>query len=395
MKKSIDDLVLKNKKVLIRVDFNVPLKDNIITSNKRIVAALPTIQKVIDEGGKVILFSHLGRVKKDEDKAVLSLFPVSVELARLLKRPVLFADSTRGAELEKAINNMKKGDVILVQNTRYEDLNDKAESGNNPVLGAYWAKLGDVFINDAFGTAHRAHASNVGIAQNISESALGYLMEQEVRGLSKATVNPKHPYVAIIGGAKVSDKIKVLENLIPLVDKMLIGGGMAYTFLKALRHKVGTSLVEDDFIPFAKEFYEKNKDKILLPVDHACASEFADVAPTITSGVDIDNKMMALDLGPKSIKNFVNALAEAKTIVWNGPMGVTEFANYETGTLNIARAISELKGCYSIVGGGDSVAAVQKLKLDKNFSHVSTGGGASLEFLQGIKLPGVEAIQDK
>ncbi|ADV34490.1 phosphoglycerate kinase [Mycoplasmopsis fermentans] len=394
MKKTIDDLVLKGKKVLMRVDFNVPLKDGVITSNKRIVAALPTIEKVIKEKGKLILFSHLGRVKSEEDKAKNNLLPVANELARLLKKPVLFVDSTRGAELEKAIAKMEPGEVILVQNTRYEDLNEKAESKNNPILGKYWAELGDVFINDAFGTAHRAHASNVGIASNIKESAIGYLMEKEVNALTKAIKNPKKPYVAIIGGAKVSDKIQVLENLIPLVDKMIIGGGMAYTFLKSQGYKIGKSLVEDEFIPFATEFLKKNKDKIILPVDHACAKEFADVEPVVY-GLDIDDNYDGLDLGPKSIEKFVSALEGAKTVVWNGPMGVTEFENYKTGTLEVAKAVSALKGCYSIVGGGDSVAAVQKLKMESKFSHVSTGGGASLEFLQGIALPGVEAIQNK
>ncbi|UUD35682.1 phosphoglycerate kinase [Mycoplasmopsis caviae] len=394
MKKTIDDLVLKGKKVLMRVDFNVPIKEGVITSNKRIVAALPTIEKVIKEKGKLILFSHLGRVKTEEDKVKNNLLPVSNELARLLKKPVLFVDSTRGAELEKAIANMQPGDVILVQNTRYEDLNEKAESKNNPVLGKYWADLGDVFINDAFGTAHRAHASNVGIASNIKENAVGYLMEKEVNALTKAIDKPKKPYVAIIGGAKVSDKIKVLENLIPLVDKMIIGGGMAYTFLKSQGHSIGKSLLEEEFIPFATEFLKKYGDKILLPLDHACSTEFADVAPTIIN-VGISDEYMSLDLGPKTIELFTKAIEGAKTVVWNGPMGVTEFENYKNGTLAVAKAVAALKGCYSIVGGGDSVAAVQKLKMEDKFSHVSTGGGASLEFLQGIPLPGVEAIQDK
>ncbi|WP_338822284.1 phosphoglycerate kinase [Mycoplasmopsis felifaucium] len=395
MKKTIDDLNLKGKKVLIRVDFNVPLKNGVITSNKRIVDVLPTIQKVINEHGKVILLSHLGRVKEEADLAKNDLFPVSIELARLLKRPVKFVDATRGKELETAIEEMKEQDVILMQNTRYEDLNDKSESKNNPALGQYWAGLGDVFINDAFGTAHRAHASNVGIASNIAESAIGYLMQKEVESLTKAIENPAHPYVAIIGGAKVSDKIKVLENLITLVDKMLIGGAMAYTFKKAKGYEVGTSLVEDDYLAFASEFLDKYGDKVLLPVDNACATEFADVEPTY-SGLDIPKDMMGLDIGPKTIRNFSNALLGARTVVWNGPMGVAEFQNYSAGTLAIAKAIANLgPDTYSIVGGGDSVAAVEKLGMGSKFSHVSTGGGASLELLQGLELPGVVAIQEK
>ncbi|WP_029513795.1 phosphoglycerate kinase [Mycoplasmopsis primatum] len=394
MKKTIDDINLKNKKVLMRVDFNVPLKNGVITSNKRIVAALPTIKKVINEGGKLILLSHLGRIKEQSDTEKNDLFPVSIELAKLLNKPVLFVDSTRGKELENAIDNMKNGDVILMQNTRFEDLNEKAESKNNPELAKYWASLGDVFINDAFGTAHRAHASNVGIASFIKESAMGYLMLNEINSLSKAIKNPTHPYVAIIGGAKVSDKIKVLENLIPLVDKMIIGGGMAYTFKKALGYEIGTSLLEEDFLPFAKQFIEKYGTKIVIPIDNACAKEFADVDPIVCE-LNIPDDLMGLDIGPKTIKLFKDTLFNAKTVIWNGPMGVAEFKNYSNGTLEIAKAISELNSCYSIVGGGDSVAAVQKLGMENKFSHVSTGGGASLEFLQGLELPGISSIQDK
>ncbi|WP_426461039.1 phosphoglycerate kinase [Mycoplasma hafezii] len=394
MKKTINDLNLKGKKVLVRVDFNVPVKNGVITSTKRISAALPTIQKIVKEGGKAILFSHLGRVKSEEDLASKNLQPVAVELARQLNQPVKFVSETRGAKLEEAINEMKPGDVLLVQNTRYEDLNSKAESKNNEELGKYWAKLGDVFVNDAFGTAHRAHASNVGIASNVAESALGYLMEKEVSSLEKAIKNPEHPYVAIIGGAKVSDKIQVLENLVKIADKMIIGGGMAYTFLKAQGHKVGNSLVENDYLDLAKNFLEKYGDKVILPVDHACAKEFADVEPQIFEG-DIQDGYMGLDLGPKSIIEFQKALEGAKTVVWNGPMGVTEFEHYKDGTLAVCKAIAELKGCYSVVGGGDSVAAVEKLGMEDKFSHVSTGGGASLELLQGLELPGVTSVQDK
>ncbi|MFV8400969.1 phosphoglycerate kinase [Mycoplasma sp. 005V] len=394
MKKTIDDLNLKGKKVLVRVDFNVPVKNGVITSTKRIVSALPTINKIIAEGGKVILFSHLGRIKSADDLASKTLRPVAVELANELQRPVTFVPETRGELLEKTVANMQPGDVVLVENTRFEDLNDKAESKNNPELGAYWASLGDVFINDAFGTAHRAHASNVGISSNIKESALGYLMQKEVESLNKVITNPEHPYVAIIGGAKVSDKIQVLENLAKIADKMIIGGAMAYTFMVARGESAGTSLVENDYVELAKEFLAKYGDKVILPVDHACAKEFKDVEPEIQEG-SIKDGYMGLDLGPKSIENIKNALKDAKTVVWNGPMGVAEFVNYEKGTLAVCESIAQLKGAYSVVGGGDSVAAVEKLGMEDKFTHVSTGGGASLELLQGLKLPGVEAVQDK
>ncbi|EIE40113.1 phosphoglycerate kinase [Mycoplasmopsis canis UF31] len=394
MKKTINDLKFNNKKVLVRVDFNVPVKNGVISSTKRISAALPTINKIIAEGGKVILLSHLGRVKEEADLAKGSLKPVAIELARQLQKPVQFVEETRGAILESVVNSMKQGDVVLVQNTRYEDLNNKAESKNNDELGKYWASLADVFVNDAFGTAHRAHASNVGIAKNIKESALGYLMEKEVSSLEKAIKNPKHPYVAIIGGAKVSDKIQVLENLVKIADKMIIGGGMAYTFLKAQGINVGNSLVENDFIELAKNFLAKYKDKVVLPADHAVAKEFKDVKPEIQVGA-IKDGYMALDLGPKSIEAIHKTLANAKTVVWNGPMGVAEFENYKHGTLAVCTSIAELKDTYTVVGGGDSVAAVEKLGMESKFSHVSTGGGASLELLQGVELPGVTSIQDK
>ncbi|EFF41859.1 phosphoglycerate kinase [Mycoplasmopsis alligatoris] len=394
MKKTIDNVKLAGKRVLIRVDFNVPIKNGQITSKKRIVAALPTINKVLSEGGKVILFSHLGRVKTQEDLVKGDLSPVAQELSLQLKRDVLFVRETRGFSLEDTIKNQKQNEVILVQNTRYEDLNNKAESKNDAELGKYWASLGDVFINDAFGTAHRAHASNVGISKNIKESALGYLMEKEVSALNKAIQNPKHPYVAIIGGAKVSDKIQVLENLVKIADKMIIGGGMAYTFLKAQGHSIGTSLVEDEFVELAKKFLAEHGKKVILPSDHLCAKEFKD-EPGKLFGLEIPADYMGLDIGPKSIEAFKAVLKGAKTVVWNGPMGVTEFENFKQGTLQVAQEIAALDGVYSVVGGGDSVAAVEKLNMVEKFSHVSTGGGASLELLQGLELPGVVAIQDR
>ncbi|QNM93818.1 phosphoglycerate kinase [Mycoplasma sp. Pen4] len=394
MKKTINDLQLNDKKVLVRVDFNVPVKDGVISSNKRIVAALPTINKIINDGGKAILFSHLGRIKTTEDLASKSLRPVAVELARLLQRPVIFVPETRGSLLENAVANMQPGDVLLVENTRFEDLNDKAESKNNPELGAYWASLGDVFINDAFGTAHRAHASNVGISANIKESALGYLMEKEVNSLNKVITNPEHPYVAIIGGAKVSDKIQVIENLVKIADKIIIGGAMAYTFMAAKGETTGTSLVEKDYIELAKEFLAKYADKVVLPIDHACAKGFEDVEPSIQEG-NIQDGWMGLDIGPKSIELIQKTLENAKTVVWNGPMGVAEFVNFQKGTLAVCESVAKLKGAYTVVGGGDSVAAVEKLGMEDKFTHVSTGGGASLELLQGLELPAVAAVQDK
>lgn len=393
MKKFIDNVKLSDKKVLVRVDFNVPMKDGVITSKKRIVAALPTIKKIVSEGGKAILFSHLGRIKTEEDKAKKDLAPVAVALSQELGLPVTFVNATHGEELEKAIANMKNGEVILVQNTRYEDINAKAESKNNPELGAYWASLGDIFINDAFGTAHRAHASNVGISSNIKESALGYLMEKEVSALGKIANNPEHPYVAVIGGAKISDKIGILETLITKVDKMIIGGAMAYTFTLAQGHSIGTSLLDEESLEYAKSFLAKHADKVLLPVDHAIATEFTDVKPEFC-GLDIPEGYMGLDLGPKSIEMFTKALEGAKTVFWNGPMGVSEFENYKKGTFAVAEKIAVLPGVFSAVGGGDSVSAIEKLGFESKFSHVSTGGGASLELLEGKTLPGVEAIQE-
>ncbi|MDJ1646910.1 phosphoglycerate kinase [Mycoplasma phocimorsus] len=395
MKKFIDDLELKGKKVLIRVDFNVPINENgEITSLKRIKAALPTIEKVINDGGKAILFSHLGRIKEEKDLAKNNLEPVAQALADLLQKNVTFVKQTRGANLEEAIRRMQNGDVLLVQNTRYEDLEGKKESKNDPELGKYWASLGDLFINDAFGTAHRAHASNVGIASNIEISALGYLMNKEVEALNKIVNAPKEPYVAIIGGAKISDKIGILESLVKKVDKLLIGGGMAYTFLKAMGHTIGNSLLEEEKLEYATKFMEEHADKVVLPIDSANATAFKDMEP-VFSGRDIPEGYMGLDLGPESIELFVKSLDGAKTVFWNGPMGVTEFENFKYGTFDVAKKISELKDVYSVVGGGDSVAAIEKLKFEDKFSHISTGGGASLELLEGKKLPGVESIQDK
>lgn len=393
-KKTIDQLNLNGKKALIRVDFNVPLKDGIVQSDKRISAALPTITKAINDGAKVILFSHLGRIKSEEDKAKNTLAPVAKNLSEKLGKEVKFVDATRGAELENAINALQNGEVLMFQNTRYEDLNNKAESKNDPELGKYWASLGDVFVNDAFGTAHRAHASNVGIASNIEESAVGYLVQKELEMLGKGLDHPQAPFVAIVGGAKVSDKIAVIENLLKKADKILIGGGMAYTFLKAQGYAIGNSLLEEDYLDMAKKFLAEGSNKIILPVDHAISEGYADNARQITEGIDVPEGTMGLDLGTKSIKLYEEALQGAKTVVWNGPMGVAEFENFKQGTEAVATAIANQPGVFSVIGGGDSAAAAIKLGFENKFTHISTGGGASLQYMEGKPLPGIEAIKN-
>lgn len=391
----VSDLDVKDKKVLIRVDFNVPIKDGVIGDDNRIVAALPTIQYVIDHGGKAILLSHLGRVKTEEDKAKLTLKPVAERLSELLKKPVTFVPETRGKELEDAINKMNDGDVLVMENTRFEDLDGKKESGNDPELGKYWASLGDLFVNDAFGTAHRSHASNVGIASNMKQTAAGFLMEKEIKFLGDAVDNPKHPFIAILGGAKVSDKIGVIENLVPKADKILIGGGMTYTFYAAKGMSIGKSLVEKDKIELAKKIMDQAGDKLLLPVDSVVATEFSNDAPHKVVDGDIPDGYMALDIGPKTIKEFKDALQGAKTVVWNGPMGVFEMSNYAEGTLEVGRALGDLKDATTIIGGGDSTAAAKQLGIAPKITHISTGGGASLEYLEGKTLPGIAAISDK
>ena len=390
---------LKGKKVLVRVDFNVPIKDGVIGDDNRMTAALPTINYIIDNGGKAILFSHLGRVKTEEDKKALTLKPVAKHLAELLNKPVTFVPVTRGALLEDAINNMKDGDVLLVENTRFEDLDGKKESGNDPELGKYWASLGDVYVNDAFGTAHREHASNVGIASNMKaagkKAAAGFLLEKEIKFLGNAVDNPEHPFVAILGGAKVSDKIGVINHLIDKADKIIVGGGMAYTFYAAKGIKIGNSLVEKDKIELAKEIMEKAGDKLVLPIDNVCAEKFDNDAPSKVIEGDIPDGYMALDIGPKSVEEFENVLKDAKTVVWNGPMGVFEMPNFAKGTLEIGKFLGTLKDATTIVGGGDSTAAVKKLGVADKLTHISTGGGASLEYLEGKTLPGIAAVSDK
>lgn len=399
-KLTVEDLPLEGQKVLMRVDFNVPIKDGVVGDDNRIVAALPTIKYVIDHGGRAILFSHLGRVKKEEDKPGLSMRPVAERLSNLLNKPVTFVPVTEGKQLEDAIDNMKNGDVLLVQNTRYEDVKDgeyvKRESGNDPELGKYWASLGDVFVNDAFGTAHRKHASNVGIATNKpGKAAAGYLMEKEIKFLGDAVDNPERPFVAILGGAKVSDKIGVIDNLLDKADKIIIGGGMAYTFYAAKGIKVGNSLVEKDKIGVAKQILDKAGDKLVLPIDNVVADKFNNDADTKVVEGDIDDGWMALDIGPKSVEEFENVLKDAKTVVWNGPMGVFEMPNFAKGTLEIGKFLGTLTDATTIVGGGDSTAAVKELGVADKLTHISTGGGASLTYLEGKTLPGIAAISEK
>ena len=394
-KKIVTDLQVEGKKVLVRVDFNVPLKDGVITDDNRIVQALPTIKYLIDHNAKVILFSHLGKVKSEEDKAKLSLRPVAERLSELLEKPVTFVPETRGEKLEAAINALNEGDVLLFENTRFEDLDGKKESKNDPELGKYWASLGDLFVNDAFGTAHRAHASNVGIASQL-ESAAGFLMEKEIKFIGGAVDNPERPFVAILGGAKVSDKIGVINSLLDKADKVLIGGGMAYTFFKAMGREVGLSLLELDRVELAKEIMEKAGDKLVLPIDNVVAKEFSnDALATIVASDAIPADQEGLDIGPKTVELFASYLKDAKTVVWNGPMGVFELPNFAKGTIGVCEAIANLEGATTIIGGGDSAAAAISLGYADKFTHISTGGGASLEYLEGKELPGVAAISDK
>ena len=398
----VSDVDVKDKKVLVRVDFNVPIKDGVIGDDNRIVAALPTIKYIIEHGGKAILLSHLGRVKSDEDKKSLSLAPVAKRLGELLDKPVTFVPSNEGKEVEDAINNMKDGDVVVLENTRFQDIDNdfgKRESKNDPKLGEYWASLGDVFVNDAFGTAHRSHASNVGIATAMKAAgkpaAAGFLLEKEIKFLGNAVANPVHPFVTILGGAKVSDKIGVITNLIPKADHIIIGGGMAYTFLKAQGHKIGKSLVEDDKVEFAKELLEKAGDKLVLPIDNVAATEFNNDAASEVVGQDIPDNEMGLDIGPKTVELFKKTLEGAKTVVWNGPMGVFEMPNFAKGTLEVGRALADLPDATTIVGGGDSTAAAKQLGIAPKLTHISTGGGASLEYLEGKELPGIACVSDK
>ena len=398
MKKSIKDLGnLQGKTVLMRVDFNVPLKDGEITNDNRITAALPTIEYALNQGAKVVAFSHLGRVKEEADKASKSLAPVAVRLSELLGKEVKFVPQTRGAELEAAVKGLNEGEILMFENTRFEDVDGKKESKNDPELAKYWASLGDVYVNDAFGTAHRAHASNVGIASNIGEgnSASGFLVDKEIKFIGGAVDNPERPLVAILGGAKVSDKIAVIENLLDKADKVIIGGGMAYTFMKAQGKEIGISLCENDKIDYARELMEKAGDKLVLPIDNVVAKEFSNDAPSRVAQGDIQPDEEGLDIGPKTIELFKNTLEGARTVIWNGPMGVFELPNFAKGTIGVCEAIANLEGATTIIGGGDSATAAISLGYAEKFSHISTGGGASLEYLEGKVLPGIDSLSNK
>ena len=397
-KLTVKDVELKGKKVLVRVDFNVPVKDGVITNDNRITAALPTIKYILEQGGRAILFSHLGRVKEEADKEGKSLAPVAADLAAKLGQEVKFIPGvTRGAELEAAVNALEDGQVLLVENTRFEDVDGKKESKNDPELGKYWASLGDgIFVNDAFGTAHRAHASNVGISANVDKAVAGFLLENEIAYIKEAVETPERPFVAILGGSKVSDKIGVIENLLAKADKVLIGGGMTYTFYKAQGIEIGNSLVEEDKLDVAKALLEKSNGKLILPVDSKEANAFADYTEVKdTEGEAVDPGFLGLDIGPKSIAKFDQELTGAKTVVWNGPMGVFENPDFQAGTIGVMDAIVKQPGVKSIIGGGDSAAAAINLGRADKFSWISTGGGASMELLEGKELPGLAALTDK
>ena len=397
-KLTVKDVDLKGKKVLVRVDFNVPVKDGVITNDNRITAALPTIKYILEQGGRAILFSHLGRVKEEADKEGKSLAPVAADLPAKLGQDVKFIPGvTRGAELEAAVNALEDGQVLLVENTRFEDVDGKKESKNDPELGKYWASLGDgIFVNDAFGTAHRAHASNVGISANVDKAVAGFLLENEIAYIKEAVETPERPFVAILGGSKVSDKIGVIENLLAKADKVLIGGGMTYTFYKAQGIEIGNSLVEEDKLDVAKALLEKSNGKLILPVDSKEANAFADYTEVKdTEGEAVDPGFLGLDIGPKSIAEFDKALTGAKTVVWNGPMGVFENPDFQAGTIGVMDAIVKQPGVKSIIGGGDSAAAAINLGRADKFSWISTGGGASMELLEGKELPGLAALTDK
>ena len=389
--KTIKDMNLENKKVLIRCDFNVPMKEGKISDDTRITAALPTIKYCLDQNAKVILFSHLGRVKEESDLAKNNLAPVAKKLEELLGQKVTFVEKTRGEELENAINNMNNKDILLVQNTRYEDLDGKKESKNDPELGAYWASLGDVFVNDAFGTIHRAHASNVGIASHL-DSCIGFLIEKELNAL-KELDNPTHPFVVVLGGAKVADKIGVIENLVTKADKILIGGGMAFTFLKAEGYEIGKSLLDEENLEFCKNILKDYKDKIILPVDVAVTTEYSENEPYKTKDItEMNENEQGLDIGPKTVELFESYLKEASIAVWNGPLGVYEFEKYKKGTAELLKFVVD-NNIKIILGGGDIVAAASLAGYKDKVYHASTGGGATLEYLEGKTLPGLEAIK--
>ncbi|QAT39071.1 phosphoglycerate kinase [Clostridium sp. JN-9] len=393
-KKTIEDVDVKGKRVLARCDFNVPLKDGVITDESRLKGALPTIKYLMSNGAKVILCSHLGKAKGPDPK--LTLAPVAKRLSEMLGKEVVFAadDTVVGENAKAAVAKMKPGDVVLLENTRYR----KEEGKNEDNFSKELASLADLYVNDAFGTAHRAHCSTVGVTKFISTAVCGFLIQKELKFLGDAVEKPVRPFVAILGGAKVSDKINVINNLLEKVDTLIIGGGMAYTFLKAQGYTIGKSLVEEEKVSYAKEMIKKAESKgvkLLLPVDNIVGAEFsADTTPVTTKDQNIPDGCMGLDIGPKTSKIYADAVKDAKTVVWNGPMGVFEFANFAKGTVAVAKAMAE-SNATTIIGGGDSAAAVNQLGFGDKMTHISTGGGASLEFLEGKELPGIAALNDK
>ncbi len=394
MKKTIEDFNLYGKKVIIRCDLNVPIKDDEILDDNRIIESLKTIKYAVANNAKVIILSHLGRIKEKKDMAKNDLFPVSVRLSEILEQEVKFVPETRGSVVKDAIDNMKNGDVILLQNTRYEDYPDKKESSNDLELGKYWASLGDIFINDAFGTCHRAHASNVGIANNLP-SGIGFLVEKELKMLGNVLAEPKRPYTVILGGAKMNDKIKVLDKLIEKADYVLLGGGIANTFLTAQGFNLKKSIYDADSISHTKELLSKYENKIVLPVDGYASKEYADgLLVSYFNLNSVDNDNMILDIGPKTIDVFKEYINKSETIFWNGPVGVSEFKNFEYGTKSLCELLSNSSATV-VVGGGDSAASAIRFGYKNKFAHISTGGGASLEFIEGRKLPGIEVIEDK
>jgi phosphoglycerate kinase len=396
-KRTIEDLDLQGKRVLVRVDFNVPLHTDeegmhVVSDDTRIRAAIPTIRAIIDAGGKAILMSHLGR-PKDAPEPGLSLEPVARRLEELLGHRVLFTTSTVEDAAREMTRRMENGSVLLLENTRFYP----GEKKNDPAFSRALAALGDVYVNDAFGTAHRAHASTVGVAERLPQAAMGYLLQREVDYLSRVLESPQHPFVAVLGGAKVSDKIEIIDSLLPRVDALLIGGAMSYTFLKAQGHSVGASLVEEDKLDVAQSLLDRAGGKLKLPSDHVVATGFSNDAAFHVAEGDIEAGLMGLDIGPATIARYRELLLEARTIVWNGPMGVFEMSNFAEGTIAIAEALAEATrdGALTIVGGGDSVAAITQAGYEDDVSHVSTGGGAMLEFLEGKTLPGVAALSDR
>ncbi|MBQ7104766.1 MAG: phosphoglycerate kinase [Bacilli bacterium] len=392
MKKNIRDYDLNNKRVLIRCDFNVPMKNGEITDDNRIVTSLPTIKYALDNNAKIILFSHLGRVKEEADLAKNDLRPVATRLSELLGKEVKFVPVTRGEELETTVANMNNGDIVLVQNTRYEDLDGKKESKNDEELAKYWASLGDLFINDAFGTLHRAHASNSGLASNLP-SGVGLLVEKELKELSRLD-NPEKPFVLILGGSKVADKIGVIENLVTKADYILIGGGMAFTFLKAKGINTAKSVIDEENLEFAKKMIDMYPDKIILPIDVNAFEEFNnDANNRYVAITELNENEMGLDIGPNTIEKFTEILKDAKIVFWNGPLGVYEFEKCTTGSKKILETLVNY-GVTTILGGGDIVAAAGDLGYKEKVTHASTGGGATLEYMEGKELPGLSCIPE-